>query len=145
MFELRVYGYVVMPEHAHLLLSEPNVGTLADALKSLKQGVARRLMRELALDAGDHFWLRRYYDRNVRSHDEFVRHLRYIHRNPVKRGLCTSPEHWKWSSFQQWATGCDGRIEIECEWTALKRERGRTVKARVELRGVGYGKACDGD
>ena len=43
-FRLRVYGYVVMPEHVHLLVSEPERGTLADALKSLKQGVARRLI-----------------------------------------------------------------------------------------------------
>ena len=43
-FRLHVYGYVVMPEHVHLLLSEPEKDTLADALKSLKQGVARRLI-----------------------------------------------------------------------------------------------------
>ncbi len=41
-YRLYVYGYVVMPEHVHLLLSEPRQGTLAEALKSLKQGVARR-------------------------------------------------------------------------------------------------------
>ncbi|PSH03908.1 MAG: hypothetical protein CXZ00_10015 [Acidobacteria bacterium] len=41
-FELRVNGYVVMPEHAHLLLSEPDKDTLSDALKSLKQGASRR-------------------------------------------------------------------------------------------------------
>src|SRR5437868_11632509 len=43
-FRLQVYGYVVMPEHVHLLLSEPQRDTLADALKSLKQGVSRRLI-----------------------------------------------------------------------------------------------------
>ena len=53
-YGLSVYGYVVMPEHVHLLLSEPQEGTLADALKSLKQGVSRRLIG----DAG-HFWQKR--------------------------------------------------------------------------------------
>ena len=48
-YELRVFGYVVMPEHVHLLLSEPQRGTLADAIKSLKQGVSRRLIGEAAL------------------------------------------------------------------------------------------------
>src|SRR5580700_662487 len=43
-FRLQVYGYVVMPENVHLLLSEPQRNTLADALKSLKQGVSRRLL-----------------------------------------------------------------------------------------------------
>ena len=50
-YRLNVYGYVVMPEHVHLLLSEPQEGTLAVALKSLKEGVSRRLI----CDAG-HFW-----------------------------------------------------------------------------------------
>jgi putative transposase len=128
-FGLCVYGYVVMPEHAHLLLSEPQHGTLADALKSLKQGVSRRLIGE-----AEHFWQKRYYDFNIRNHAQFVEKLRYIHRNPVKRGLCERAEDWEWSSFRQYATGCDGRVEIECEWTARKRERaaGRLCPA-VEL------------
>ena len=48
-FKLRVYGYAIMPEHVHLLLSEPQRETLADALKSLKQGVSRRLIGKLPL------------------------------------------------------------------------------------------------
>ena len=45
-FRLCVYGYVVMPDHVHLLVSEPERSLLADALKSLKQGVSRRLIGE---------------------------------------------------------------------------------------------------
>src|SRR5437899_3569373 len=59
--ELCVYGYVVMPEHVHMLVSEPERGTLAQAMQSLKRGVARRL----ALRAADSFWQARYYDFNV--------------------------------------------------------------------------------
>jgi putative transposase len=86
-FRLRVYGYVVMPEHIHLLVSEPESGVLADALKSLKQGVSRRLIGE-----AEHFWQKRYYDFNIRNYRQFVEKRRYIHRNPVKRGLCERPE-----------------------------------------------------
>jgi putative transposase len=60
---LRVYGYVVMPEHVHLLISEPERAMLAVALKSLKQGVSRRLIGE-----ADHFWQKRYYDLNIRDY-----------------------------------------------------------------------------
>ena len=42
-YGLRVFGYVVMPEHVHLLLSEPDKDSLVVAIKSLKQGVSRRL------------------------------------------------------------------------------------------------------
>ena len=107
-----------MPEHVHLLTAEPLRGTLADALKSLKQGVSRRLIGE-----AEHFWQKRYYDFNIRNHRQFVEKLRYIHRNPVKRGLCERPEDWEWSSFRHYATAIEGCVEIESEWTARKRER----------------------
>jgi putative transposase len=118
-----------MPDHVHLLLSEPQRGTLAEALKSLKQGVARRL-----IGGAEHFWQKRYYDFNIRNHPQFIEKLRYIHRNPVKRGLCDRAEDWEWSSFRHYATGLEGRVEIESEWTARKRERaeGRLTPA-VEL------------
>ena len=129
-FRLHVYGYVVMPEHVHLLLSEPEKDTLADALKSLKQGVSRRLIDDYPLKpktglngAPQHFWQKRYYDFNIRNYQQSVEKLRYIHRNPVKAGLCERPEDWEWSSFRHYATGCEGRVEIESEWTARKRER----------------------
>ena len=117
-FVLCVYGYVVMPNHVHLLLSEPEHSDLAAAIKSLKQGTARRL-----IGSAEHFWQKRYYDFNVRTYDQFLQKLRYIHNNPVKSGLCTRPEDWPWSSFLHYATGCEGRVEIESEWTARKRER----------------------
>jgi len=88
-------------------------------MKSLKQGVARRL----ALRAADSFWQARYYDFNVWSERKFIEKLRYIHRNPVKRGLVTRPEDWPWSSFLHYATGQAGVVEVESQWTARLRER----------------------
>jgi|SRR5271168_2665734 len=117
-FDLCVYGYVVMPEHVHLLISEPLQQSLSDALKSLKQGVSRRLLGD-----AEHFWQRRYYDFNIRNTRQFSEKLRYIHRNPVKRGLCQRPEDWEWSSFRHYATWTEGRVETESEWTARTRER----------------------
>jgi REP element-mobilizing transposase RayT len=92
--------------------------TLADAIKSLKQGVSRRLIGD-----AEHFWQKRYYDFNIRNYPQFVEKLRYIHRNPVRAGLCERPEDWNWSSFLHYATGAEGLVEIESEWTARKRER----------------------
>jgi len=75
------------------------------------------------LSGEQHFWQKRYYDFNLRNYPQFVEKLRCIHRNPVKAGLCERPEDWEWSSFRHYATGCEGRVEIESEWTARKRER----------------------
>ena len=118
-YGLCIYGYVVMPEHVHLLMNEPERKNFAQAIKSLKQGVARRL----ALRAEDSFWQARYYDFNVWSERKFVEKLRYIHRNPVKRGLVERPEDWVWSSFRHYANGEVGMVEIESQWTARIRER----------------------
>jgi putative transposase len=98
---------------------EPERGTLAQAMQSLKQGVARRL----ALRAKESFWQERYYDFNVWSERKFIEKLRYIHRNPVHRGLVERPEDWLWSSFRHYATGEEGTVEIESQWTARERER----------------------
>ena len=114
-----VTAYVVMPEHVHLLLSEPGRNTLAVVIQMLKQITSHKLK----VPGAPRFWQTRYYDFPVWSEPKHVETLRYIHRNPVKRGLVARPEDWRWSSFLQWATGCDGRVEIECPSTALKRER----------------------
>ncbi|HXZ40825.1 MAG TPA: transposase, partial [Terriglobales bacterium] len=114
-----VSGYVVMPEHAHLLISEPERGDLSLVMQMLKQITSHKL-RSADLPR---LWQVRYYDFPVWSEKKRVEKLRYIHRNPVERGLCDRPEDWRWSSFRQWATGCEGRVEIECQWTARKRER----------------------
>src|SRR3954468_22985896 len=52
----------------------------------------------------------------------------------MKAGLCERPEDWQWSSFRHYATGAEGRVEIESEWTARKRERETgTLCTAVEL------------
>jgi putative transposase len=113
-----VAGYVLMPEPVHLLVSEPKNSSLAVALQVLKQQTSRKLKRS----ADPHFWQPRYYDFNVNSEFKRVEKLRYMHRNPVKRGLVEKPEDWQWSSFLHYATGKMGMVEIESEWTAQKRE-----------------------
>jgi putative transposase len=120
-----VVGYVIMPEHVHLLVSEPERAPLATAIKAMKQSVARRLVGH-----GEHFWLERYYDFNVRTEKKRIEKLRYLHRNPVHRGLVEKPEDWRWSSFRHYATGVEGTVEIESPWTARRRARaGITLRA----------------
>ena len=110
-YGLFVYGFVVMPEHVHLLLSEPEKGRLAQALQSLKQSIARKL----ALRVAEPFW---QHDFNVRR--KFTDKLRYIHRNPVTRGLAARPEDWPWSSFRHYMTGEQCGVQIESQWTVRR-------------------------
>jgi putative transposase len=113
-----VCGHVIMPEHIHLLISEPDRATLSRVLQMFKQNTAHLLRPP----EGSPLWLPRYCDFNVWSEDKRVEKLRYMHRNPVKRGLVERPEDWLWSSFRHYATGVDGPVGIESQWTARKRE-----------------------
>jgi putative transposase len=124
-----VVGYVVMPEHVHLLMSEPKTGLLADALKALKLSVTLRRPERP-------FWSTRYYDFNVFTEKKRIEKLKYIHRNPVTRGLVDAAENWGWSSFLHYATGAIGTVEIESEWTANRRDR---AAAETHVRESGRG------
>jgi putative transposase len=113
-YEFFIAGYVIMPEHVHLLVSEPRRVLLAKALQALKLSVAVQSRQRP-------FWLHRYYDFNVCTEAKYTEKLRYMHRNPVARGLVSQPNQWAWSSFRHYATGEVGTIEIESHWTARRR------------------------
>ncbi len=102
--DFSVFGYVIMPNHVHLLLSEPKHHLLADTMRALKTETSKKLKQDRP-----QFWQRRYYDRNILTQKEFVEKLRYIHRNPVAEGLVERPEDWPWSSYRRWLTGERGR------------------------------------
>ncbi len=120
-------GYVVMPEHIHLLIGEPPKGTPSTVLQILKQRVSRRLRRkrtssaQLSLRFGGvdhalpHFWQPRFYDFNVWSQKKKVEKLQYMHMNPVKRKLVAHPRDWPWSSFSFYAAGNPGLLQMDPE------------------------------
>ena len=124
-FDFVVMGYVVMPEHVHLLVSEPRRGRLSAAIQVLKQNSSRELRRrarrrnlaqaELFREeevTAERFWQRRYYDFNVRTARKRIEKLKYIHQNPVKRGLVQKPEDWRWSSYRAHAFGEAGLVAL---------------------------------
>src|SRR5229473_8582113 len=119
-------GYVVMPEHIHLLISEPAKGTPSTVIQVLKQRVSRRLRRKkhnaagqfcLAFAGGSdalrRFWQRRFYDFNVWSLKKRVEKLHYMHMNPLKRKLVDHPKDWPWSSFSFYSNPNNGLIRVD--------------------------------
>ena len=126
-----VVGYVVMPEHVHVLLTEPEVGTPSTVMQVLKQRTARALLpkkkrwdarqRRLFKDASlrTPFWQARFYDFNVWTTKKRVEKLRYMHRNPVKRGLAESPEAWSWSSYRFYLLNEAGPVRLNEGWTVI--------------------------
>src|ERR1700733_6593473 len=126
-----VVGYVVMPEHIHLLITEPEIGTPSTVMQVLKQRTAHALLprrkrrdpRQRSL-FGDNlhrraFWQARFYDFNVWTTKKRVEKVRYIHRNPVKRGLVEAPEQWRWSSYRFYFLGEAGPVKVNVGWTEI--------------------------
>ena len=107
----------VMPEHVHLLVSEPDIANIATVIGVLKQITSRQLKQHR-----EAFWETRYHDRNVFTPHVFRQKLRYLHRNPVARGLVTRPEDWPWSSYSHSLTGVPGAVEFESWWTEMARK-----------------------
>ena len=124
-----VVGYVVMPEHIHLLLSEPEVGTPSTVMQVLKQRTARTLLpKRKACDPrqgklfGEErppFWQTRFYDFNVRTDNKRAEKLRYMHCNPVQRGLVAEPEDWRWSSYRFYLLDEPGRVRVNQGWKRI--------------------------
>jgi putative transposase len=114
-YGFRLIGYVVMPEHVHLLISEPAKGDPSTVLQVLKQSVSKKLLRKPsgAHRSLEHFWQRRFYDFNVWSGKKITEKLQCMHLNPVKRELVVHPKDWPWSSWSHYANGKNGLIPID--------------------------------
>ena len=95
----RLWAATVMPDHVHLLLTplkkrEGEWFSLSAILHSLKSFTAKGINR-LCGHTGS-LWMEEYFDRIVRSEEEFLENWRYIRNNPVKRELCLNSEAWSW-------------------------------------------------
>ncbi|MBU0607517.1 MAG: transposase [Armatimonadetes bacterium] len=92
----RLLAWVVMSNHAHVILQPLDPHDLTDILQSWKGWSAREANRVLCRKG--RFWSVDYFDQFIRDEEHLARSIEYIERNPVKVGLCDSPEEWQWSS-----------------------------------------------
>ncbi|MBZ5696172.1 MAG: transposase [Acidobacteriia bacterium] len=119
-YAFALIGYVVMPEHFHILIGEPKIGTPSTVMQVLKQRVSKglrarqrkrmpasqlRLWTEPPEGRLRSFWQRRFYDFNVWSIQKRNEKLHYMHLNPVKRRLVKDPKLWLWSSYRFYRYG----------------------------------------
>src|SRR5271167_678625 len=86
-YRFAVIGYVVMPEHVHLLVSEPQIANPSTVVQAVKLGFPRRALDGISSDTPRHVWQSRFYDFNLWSQRKEIEKLKYMHRNPVARGL----------------------------------------------------------
>jgi putative transposase len=129
-YDFVVAGYVIMPEHIHLLINEPEKGDPSEVMQAIRQGFARRVLgqrrkRQKAAQGerfggqAEHVWQHHFYDFNVWSERKRIEELRYMHDNPVRRALVLEPEQWAWSSYRAYAFGEVGTVKLN-QWPEAK-------------------------
>jgi putative transposase len=128
-YRFALTGYVIMPEHVHLLIGESGSAPPSKIVQVFKQRLSRRLRRKKRAPTGQlalrfppqetglrRFWQRRYYDFNVYSRAKVIEKLHYMHTNPVKKRLVTHPGDWPWSSWSFYYRG-QGLVQVD-PWNA---------------------------
>jgi putative transposase len=131
----RIVGYVLMPEHFHLLIWPSDLANPTQIMQKLEGRTARfvlsnlrrnlqfpwcqRMLERVSLPAAVHshahfrVWQRRFYDMNIWSEKKRFEKLNYMHGNPVKRRLVNSPDQWPWSSFRFYNLGDESLLKMD--------------------------------
>jgi len=124
-----LWAYVFMPNHVHLVICPRREAySISEILLAIKQPVSRKAIAYLKehnaaglrlLATGQqarpyHFWQKGGgYDRNVTEVATLIETIRYIHDNPVRKGLAQTPADWYYSSAADWDVSKSGPLSID--------------------------------
>jgi len=133
--QCKVLGYVVMPDHLHLMLFPTGESHLAEFMRDYKRFTAGRMVRQAKVEsikewvnafeaAGDEtnrgenkVWQDSYWDKNIFSERFLRQKLNYMHRNPVRAKLVEQPEDYAYSSYRNYIANDNTLTEIDMGWT----------------------------
>ena len=121
-FGFSLLGWVLMPEHFHLLIWPRPAESTSRIVQQLKQRTAAFILRTLRENSNQPWcgrtlarlrlpksvhdqsafrvWQRRFYPFGIYSEKKKLEKLSYRHANPAMRGLVSSADQWPWSSFR---------------------------------------------
>jgi putative transposase len=90
-----LHEFVIMPNHVHLIVTPTGV-TLERTMQLIKGGYSHSLGANgrPTLEV----WQPGYTDHRIRDEEDWAQHVEYIHLNPVRAHLCSSPEEFRYSS-----------------------------------------------
>ena len=125
---LYIYGYVIMPNHFHAIISMDEPGKIPPTVRDLKRhtsqqisnylkGIAKKVsfawIRPFIGQEINYVWQKGYHPEAIHSEKWFLQKLNYIHRNPVEKGFVERPEHWKYSSARNYILGDDSLFKLD--------------------------------
>ena len=125
-----LWAFVLMPQHVHMLVFPHAQESISCILKAIKEPFSKRVLARLRREKSQllpelvdrqpsgrstcRFWQPGGgHDRNIWTAQELHEKIRYIHNNPVRRGLVDRAEDWPWSSCRAWEMGIDEPIAID--------------------------------
>ena len=97
-------AWVFLPDPSadgHCICAPVHPTTISLAMKSVKLSSMSAVNR-LRGEEGE-LWQPRFFDRALRTVKEYNEKVEYIHVNPVKAGLASRAEDWRWSSYNEYA------------------------------------------
>ncbi len=131
----RIVGYVLMPEHCHLLIWPSELADPSQIMQKLAERTANFILRNLRRNL-EFPWCRKMltrfelpatvhhhahsrvgqrggYDMNIWSEKKRLEKLNYMHNNPLKRRLVESPGDWPWSSWRFYYLGDESVLAMD--------------------------------
>lgn len=110
-YALQLHGYVIMPDHLHLLLSVKEDGNISNLMHDFKSHTAQEINK--ILDRTGALWQNGFYDHMIRDERDFQRRLDYIHKNPLTSGLVGDVSDYRFSSFRNYYLQDDSLVRID--------------------------------
>ncbi len=131
---LKVFGWVIMSNHVHLILKSDN-GSLSETIRDMKKFTANRildeiengnesrkrwLLSEMAFAARKHkrnskyqLWTHENHAVELTTNEMIDQRLHYVHQNPVRSGIVEKAEDYLYSSARNYCDDFDALIEID--------------------------------
>ena len=126
---LRVYAYVILENHIHLVAQAPDLGRTMQQFKSFTAreliALAERLGRNWLLnqwafykqkhkrESAYQVWQEGMHPQLIQGETMLQQKMTYIHENPVRRGYVDAPEHWRYSSARNYVLGDHSVMRVD--------------------------------
>lgn len=138
-YKFVVLGYIIMPSHFHwIIIVNPKFGTISDIMRDVKKFTACQIFDSLnenenikllkifqesaegLKDQTKKLWMPRFDDEVIRNQQMFWAKLNYIHNNPVKAGIVSRVEDYKYSSASNYINGDHSVLEVDIEYAGIR-------------------------
>ena len=126
-YAARLHAYCWMSNHIHMLI-EVGDDPLTAVMRHIAAGYARAFQRKL--ETTGHLFERRYHAILVEADCYLLELLRYIHLNPVRAGIVTGPQAYRWSSHHAYiGAPADNFVTTSFALNLFSRDRARAMNA----------------